>query len=134
MSTSTVTEARQKDKQTWLCLLLGTLVWFLHLNLVYPLTSLACRWGWFPFSVGSLSGLQVVQVGITVIAAALIVGMMFVAGRNWRVFQTTRDVSLGGTEADRHPLMPFVTMLLNGVYLLFVLTSLVPVLALPACG
>lgn len=124
---------RIDDRRTWQSLLFGLLVWFLHLNVVYPLTSLACHWGWFPFTIAGIPGLKVIQLLVTVAAALLLILMIIVPWRNWRPFWKDDDALMRQTEADRRPLIGYVTMLLNALFLLFVLASVVPVLTLNPC-
>jgi hypothetical protein len=134
MLESTSQTTRSDDRQTWRSLLFGSLIWFLHLNLVYPLTSLSCRWNWLFSGVGNLSALQVVQIVITIIAAVLMLINIYLPWRAWRQFQTDREHVLSQTEQDRRPLMAFVTMLSNSIFFLFIIASFVPILALNPCG
>jgi hypothetical protein len=119
-------------------LLLGLLVWFVHLNLTYGLASVACVWGWFSFHVAGLSGLPLVEALITLVAAVVLAVLVVLPWRDWRAFQTDRPPEnrhlLHDTEKDRRPLLAFIAMLLNSFFLLFVIASFVPILALNACG
>src|SRR5215208_6624894 len=130
MIEATTLTSRSSDRQTWRSLLFGSLIWFLHLNLVYPLTSLTCKWNWFTSGIAGLSGLQTVQIFITIIAAALLLITIYQPYRSWREYRTDTEHILTQTEQHRIPLMAFVTMLSNSIFLLFVVASLVPILAL----
>jgi hypothetical protein len=127
-----------KEKQTGLALFFGVIVWFLHLNVVYGLPSLACRWGWFSFTVAGLSGVQFVELLLTILAGVLLVGCIYLSWRDWRRFQTVKPPQnprmLRETEHDRRPLIAFVTMLLNALFLLYVLGFILPILTLNPCG
>lgn len=127
-----------EEWQTKLSLLLGILIWFLHLNVVYGLDSLACKWGWFSATAGGSSGLQLVETIITLIAMLLILVTIYLPWRYWRSFQTEKPAKnphlLHDTEKDRRPLLAFVTTLANSLFLLFVITAFVPIFALSACG
>jgi hypothetical protein len=63
---------------------------------------------------------------------------IFYPWRDWRRFQTEKPPAnpnlLHDTEKDRRPLIAFVTMLLNSLLFLFVITSVIPILALSACN
>jgi len=124
-------------EQTRRSLLLGILLWFLNLNVVYALPSLACRWGWFSFGIGGVSGLQLVETIITLVTIPLMLLVIYLPGRAWRRFQTEAPVSnphlLLDTEKDPLPLVAFVVTLLNSAFLLFVLASIVPTFALNVC-
>lgn len=130
--------APERERQTRISLVLGIVVWFLHLNITYGLTSLACRWGWFSFVAGGLSGLHVMQIVITLAAMAIMVVLIYRAWRHWRAFQTQPPAInphlLADTEKDRRPLIAFVAMLANSLFLLFIVAQFVPLFALNACS
>ncbi|GAB4515331.1 MAG: hypothetical protein OHK0046_18630 [Anaerolineae bacterium] len=115
--------------QLWFSLAVGTVVWALHLMIVYPLTSLTCRWGWFPFDFAGLSGLQVVQSIATVIAAAITIIAGWLAYRN---FQRLDDDQ--GMKSDRHVFMAQLGLALNILYTALIVVAFVPILTLPQCG
>src|SRR4051812_46300602 len=87
------------DRRTWQCLLFGVAIWFLHLNLVYPLTSISCHWGWFPFTVAGIPGLRFIQLVVTAIAGVLLVTLIYMPWRNWRPFQRKSQNAAQTTEA-----------------------------------
>jgi uncharacterized membrane protein len=130
--------AHDEEWQTKVSLLLGILIWFLHLNVVYGLASLACKWGWFSATGGGISGLQLVETIITLIAMLLILITIYLPWRHWRSFQTEKPPKnphmLQDTEKDRRPLLAFVTALTNSLFLLFVIAAFIPIFALNACG
>jgi hypothetical protein len=111
----------------------GTLVAALYLMIVYPLTSLACQWGWFAAPLDNL-GLKIIQLISTVIAIALVAGCGALAFCEWQRAQTEGNHEAGETHAARNPLLAFVTMNLNGLYLLIMLVSLAPIFVLPGCA
>jgi hypothetical protein len=130
--------AHALERRTWQSLLFGTVVWFAHLNLVYGLNSVSCKWSWFSFNIAGIPGLQFVQALLTLVAAALLGVMIYLPWREWRAYQSEapRDNPnlLQDTEKDRRPLVAFITMLLNSLYLLFMLANLVTIFALQACS
>ena len=115
-----------KSWQLWFSLAAGTVVWLIHLMIVYPLTSLTCEWGWFPSTVNGLTGLQVVQIIITIIAAIIIA----VAG----VFAFQNQRRLRTQEINRHYFMAQLGLALNILFFALVVVSLVPILSLPVCS
>ncbi len=118
-----------KSWQLWFSLVAGTIVWMLHLMIVYPLTSLTCEWGWFPFMVGALSGLQVIQLVVTVIAAVITI----VAG--YFAFQSRRRLGNGGMpDTSRHRFMAWLGLALNIMFTALIVISVIPILTLPPCG
>src|SRR3954468_6608130 len=112
MTATTALRTEQDLQQTRRGLLFGIVLWLLHLNVVYALPSLACKWGWFSFSVAGLSGLQVVETIVTLVTIPLMVLMISLPWRAWRGFQTEEPISnphlLQDTEKDRIALIAFV--------------------------
>jgi hypothetical protein len=126
------------ERQTWRSLLLGSVVWFVYLNLVYGVASLSCKWNWFAANQPGPSRLLLVETLLTLLALPLLLVFIYLPWRDWRRFQTKRPPDnphlLEDTEKDRRPLVAFITMLLNGLYFLFALATLVPVFALSPCA
>lgn len=127
-----------EEGQTKVSLLLGILIWFLHLNVVYGLASLACKWGWFSATAGGISGLQLVETIITLIAMLLMLVTIYLPWRHWRSFQTEKPAKnphlLRDTEKDQRSLLAFIIAMTNSLFLLFVIAAFVPIFALSACG
>ena len=136
--TATGPAAQHDERPTWNSLLLGAAVWFLHLNIVYGLASLACKWGWLSFEVAGISGLQWVEIILTLIAVPLMLLTIYFPWRDWRSYQSQKPADnprlLHDTEKDRRPMLAFITLLLNSLFLLFVIATFVPVFALNPCG
>src|SRR4051794_12606804 len=104
---------QSNERQTWISLLLGFIVWFLYFNTIYPLTSLTCHWGWFPFNILGIPGLRFVQLVITAVALLLIGLMVYVPWRHWRYLEAGQDDKIYQTANDRRSLIAFVTIGLN---------------------
>lgn len=128
---------KSEERPTWKSLFWGTLVWFLHLNIVYGLASLSCKWGRLSATLGGVTTLQLVETFLTLIALVLMLLLIYLPWRDWQRFQSDRPREnphmLEETERDRRPLVAFITMLLNGFYLLFILAAFVPIWALKPC-
>lgn len=116
----------------WLALVGGTVVWALALMTVYPLTSLACHWGWLG-APDRASGLKVIQTLVTLVAAGLVSGAGYVAYQEWQGDPTPGGQEDSERKAAYIPMLAFVTLLLNGLYLLIMLVSLAPILVLNVC-
>jgi hypothetical protein len=134
MNAPTPKITRDDGNQIFMSMVGGVLIWFLHLNVVYGLTSLACKWGWFPFKLAGLSGLAIVQLGITLIAAALILITVYLPWRKWRQYQLDKERLFQHTEGDRRPLIAFVSMGLNLFFLLFIIAAFIVIVSFNACG
>lgn len=118
-----------KDWQLWFSLLSGFVVWVIHLMIVYSLTSLACEWGWFPFTVVGLAGLKIVQIVVTVIAA-MVIGL----GGYYALRNRERLGDSEIPEANRHHFMVYLGLALSMLFFALVAISIIPILVLPACG
>jgi hypothetical protein len=117
-----------------LCFIGGTFIWAFYLVFVYSLTSLTCYWDWFVTPEGYFGpGLKVTQTIATVIALGLIAYFGFVAYNEWRHPGMEENSEANETKEARNPLLAFVTVLLNGLYLLIIIVSLFPIFMLPPC-
>ena len=138
MNVQTTQKAQSGERQTKLSLLLGMVIWFLHLNTLDALDSLACKWDWLSFTIAGIPGLQVVQAFITLIAMLLMLVTIYLPWRDWRRYQTEKPAKnprmLQDTEEDPRPLIAFIAMLLNSAFVLFIIASFVPIFSLNACG
>jgi hypothetical protein len=135
---ATTQQTQHDEQQTRRSLLFGMVIWFLHLNVIYGVASLACKWGWLSSSVAGVSALQLVETGITLVTIPVMLLLIYLPWRAWRRFQTQEPASnprmLQDTEQDRRPLLACVVMGLNSLFLLFVVATFVPIFALNACG
>ncbi len=126
------------EQHTRWSLLLGILIWFLHLNVINALISVSCKWGVLTVPVGGLSGLQILVIVITLITVGLLAFLIYLPWRYWNSLQTERPTAnpdmLRDTEEQRQALMAFVAMLLNGFLILYTIATFVPMLSLKACG
>ncbi len=126
------------ERLTRLSLILGITVWFIDLNTVYALPSVACNWNWFPFTITGIPGLVFIEGIITLIDLLVMLYLIYLPWRNWRAYRAeqSKDNSqmLTDTEKDRRSLMAFVTMLVNSFFFLFIIAFFVPMIALNACA
>jgi uncharacterized membrane protein len=129
---------KNEEKQTRMSLFLGIMIWFLHLNILNALISVSCKWGGPTFPVGGLSGLQFLELVITLITVLLMLYFIYLPWQQWRSFQTEQPPKnpqlLQETEEDRPPLVAFIAMLLNTFFVLYIIATFVPTIALKACG
>ncbi len=115
-------------------LFLGSVVWFIDLNAVYALPSLACNWGWFPFKIAGIPGLALVEGAITLVALLLMLRLIYLPWRNWRKLRAGAPRALQAAEKDRRSLMAFVAMMTNSFFFLFIIAFFVPMITLNACA
>jgi hypothetical protein len=124
--------------QTRRALLFGIAVWFLHLNTIYALPSLSCKWNWFSFTIAGIRGLPFVEGIITILALVLLFFPISIAWKIWRKHQTKEPADnpyvLTDTEKNRHSLAAFIVMSLNCFFFLFAIANFIPMIALNACS
>lgn len=123
---------RQPDQQLRLSLIGGTGVWAAYLLINYSLTSVSCRWGWFGLPDTS-SLFRLVETLIAVVALVLVIGAAWLGFNQWRRTPPEGTDEHGATRASRITMLGFVFMLLNSLYVLIMLATLVPVLVLAPC-
>ena len=130
--------SKPSEQQSIWSLIFGITFWFLHMNLLNALISVACKWGWLTFPVGALSGLQFVEAIVSLITVLLILFLIYLPWRNWQSFQTEKPRNnpelLQDTEEHHRPLIAFVAMLVNFFLFLFVIATFIPMFALKTCG
>lgn len=118
-----------KSWQLWFSLVTGIVVWVVHLMIVYPLTSLTCEWGWFQYTAGSLTGLQIVQIIVTLVAGGITLIAAVLAFRNRQ-----RLINNESLEVNRHRFMAALGLALNIMFTALIVIALIPILSLPQCG
>jgi hypothetical protein len=135
--TTTTPPTENNESQVGRSLLFGITVWFVHLNVVYALASVACRWSLLSFTVMGISGLQLVETIISLVTLPFMLFLIYQPWRAWRGFQTATPPAnprfLEDTEMDRRALAAFIVMLLNSSFCLFVVAWFVPIFALRPC-
>jgi hypothetical protein len=138
MAVTSKQPVQENKERTWPSLLLGPLIWFLHLNTFYAVASLSCKWRLMSLSIAGLPGLQLVEAIVSLLTLVLLARLIIVPWRNWRRFQTEQPPEnprmLQDTEKDWRPLVAFVALLLNSGFFVFVVATFVPVLALNPCA
>jgi hypothetical protein len=116
----------------------GITVWFLHLNILDALISVACKWGGPTFPVGGLSRLQILEAVISLITILLLLFLIYLPWRMWQSFQSEGSIHnpqmLENTEKKRQALIAFIAMLLNSFFAVYVLATFVATFSLKACG
>lgn len=119
-------------RQIGLSLLAGPLVWALHMSVVYPVTSLACAWDWFPGTLAGMPGLQAFQLFVTIIAALVVAAAGFSAWANWRRLRA--DVPDDEPETALSPFGAFLGVLSNALFFVAIILSVVPIFTLSPCA
>ncbi len=117
----------------WFGLLGGHIAWSLQLLVGYYLVSLACA--------GGFAGAQVLGVGafdlliwlLTLVAALVALGAGVIAWKSWRRTGVGGHLETGGP-AGRSGFMALAGVLLDGLFVLIILTGGIALLGLEPCG
>ncbi len=129
---------QEKQSQNHRMLIWGPTLWLVDFLLLDSLNSVSCKWAFLTWPLAGLTAVQWLEVAISLVALALMAWMTYVPWRNWRELQHRKPVdnphALSDTESDRGAFLAFLAMGLNVFFLLFVIGTLVPMLALKACG
>lgn len=122
-----------KPGQLWFGLLGGAAVFAIHLTVSYGLVSLSCFWGWLNFEILGMTGTQFVLIVFTLISAAIVLFAGSIAYRNWRQLRNESQPGVGSPEEGRYRFMTFLGVMLNALFLISILVSIVPSLTLSLC-
>lgn len=137
MLSSENTSHHMDERRTKRSLLFGVVLWFTHLNVTYGLGSLSCKWSWLSNEIAGIPGLLFVEAALTLAALVLMAYLIYLPWRDWRTYQSQPTASnpgmLSDTEKNRRPLLAFITMLLNGLFMVFIIGNFVPIIALNPC-
>jgi hypothetical protein len=130
--------SKNDERLARLSLIAGILIWFVQLNSLNSLTSVACKWDWLSYSIAGIPGVKLVEGLISLVAIGLILLVIYLPWRIWNRFQSQPPLRnpqvLADTEKGSRPLLAFVAMLVNSFFLLFAIATFVPMLALRTCG
>ncbi len=116
-------------RQLWYSLATGAVVWSLHLIISYMLSSLACERGLFQAVWNGYTLSRWIVIGLTVLSILLVSYAGIVAYRNWQQLRRGN----GSEPAGRFRFMAYAGIVLNGIFLLSILISLIPTLLMPLC-
>ncbi len=129
---------QQDQKQNHRTLIWGALIWLTDFLLLDALNSVSCKWAFLTWPLAGLAAVQWLEIAISLVALLLIAWMVYVPWHNWRALQKRKPADnphvLADTERDRGAFLAFLSMGLNIFFLLFVIGTLGPMLALKACG
>lgn len=120
-------------RQLWSTLAAGPLIWSVHLVASYALVSVACQWGFLQSELLGITGLRLVLLVFTVLAALAVFYAGFLAYGDWRrIRNNEQDDNM--LENDRYRFMVYSAVGLNGLFLTILLVSLAPIIFLNLCG
>jgi len=80
-----------------------------------------------------MSGLHFVQIVLATVALVLIAFFVYLPWRNWRRLEAGQDDKIYQSANDRRSLIAFLTIGLNLFFLVFVVATFVPMLAINSC-
>jgi hypothetical protein len=103
----------------------------LHEAIGYLLVGLGCGQGFPAFSVAGLSGLQLAEVALAVVAEIILIAAILAGVRVWR--NTEDRAETGGITTGRVRFMGLVGAIMSGVFALYVLYVGVAAIVLNPC-
>ncbi len=115
-------------------LLGGLVAWALHLITVYGPVSFACQRNALMGRVAGLTTLQVIQLVATIVAAVIVLGAALTALQGWRRLRDEANGQSFVMNGSPYPFLMFVGFLLNGLFLLSIIASLLPILIIEPCA
>jgi hypothetical protein len=118
----------------WFGLGFATIVWILHLSIVYAFQSVACHWGFLQFNILGVNALRLALIVFTILAAIGVVIGGWIAYKNYRSILETRGDKNVGEPTGRFLFMAQGGFMLASLFLLSILFSLVPLVILDACS
>lgn len=121
-----------KDKTLGFSVGTGVIVWAIHLMAVYVFVALACGRGWLEFGKLSISGVNLILIILTIPAVILIVVAGIVSYRGWRKLREHKGVG-EDSQHKRYQFMLLSGAILNLLFSLLVIITLVPSFILPPC-
>ncbi len=129
---------QENQKQNHSTLIWGVVIWLVDFLLLDSLNSVSCKWAFLTWPLAGLAAVQWLEVAISIVALLLIGYLIYLPWRNWRSLQKKKPAknpkAMAETQRDRGAFLAFLSMGLNTFFLIFVIGTLVPMLALKACG
>jgi hypothetical protein len=111
-------------------MLSGPIVYAVYFLAVYLLVEATCQTGWIQFSLGGTNGLTLAVIGLTAVAAVVVLLSLLAQVRRLRMLPAASDPELG----DPERFAARVGMMLDLLSLLLVLATGAPALVLAPCA
>lgn len=92
------TPTAARSTGTWVVLLLGPIVWFLHFGAVYLLAEAACEFGWLQGRWAGLRWLSWAILAATAVAVPPVIATSVVASRRWSSAPSGSSVAVPASE------------------------------------
>jgi hypothetical protein len=118
----------------WFGLGFATVIWILHLSIVYALQSVSCHWGFLQFSLLGVNALRLALLLLTVLSAVGVAFGGWIAYKNYRSILDRRGDKNVGEPTGRFLFMSQAGFLLAGLFMLSIIFSLVPIILLEPCS
>lgn len=92
------TPTAARSTGTWVVILMGPIVWFLHFGAVYLLAEAACEFGWLQGGWGGLRGLSWAILAATAVAVLPVIAASVVALGRWSSAPSGSSVAVPASE------------------------------------
>lgn len=132
MAESTAVVEPRAPNTPWFPFLAGPVIGVLHQAIGYPLVAWSCTTGALGFSLGPLSGIGLVVVGITVVAEAILIAAIVSGLRAYREASDWPEEG-EGRSVGRVRFMALVGVVLSAGFALYALYVGVAALVLDPC-
>ncbi len=121
-----------EQRQLWLGVLGGPLIWGGHFMIVYALNGLACSFGWLDWTVLGIPGVLLLTGAATALAV-LLVGITTV--KAWRTLQAIRGSGQreAGTVEQRTAFLGLLGVLLGTLFAVLMVVEAIPMFLLDYC-
>ncbi len=117
----------------WAGMILGPVIWALHLVVIYAVQSVSCHLGLLQGSILGMSALRFVLLAITAAALAGVLAGGWLSYRNYRRLEGGRERGRG-LDQDRPGFMALAGTLLSGLFLLSLIYTVLAVFTLQPCA
>jgi hypothetical protein len=131
MAESTATAGSRPLATPWFAFLAGPVVGALHEAIGYLLVARGCATGFPAFTVGGLTGLQLLEAALGVVAEAVLIAAIVNGLHVWRSIESRAGEE--GVTAGRVRFMALVGMIMSAGFALYVLYATVAALVLNPC-
>lgn len=123
-----------RPTQLWFGVGFGAFIWALHLVVVYAVQSVSCHWGFLQYNLLGINALRFVLLALTLLAGIGVFTAFWTSYGNYRRLAEEKRREGVDEPEGRFLFMTEGGALLNGLFLLSITFSAVPILFLRPCS
>jgi uncharacterized membrane protein YhaH (DUF805 family) len=130
--------ARAFERDSLFSLIIGPMVWAVHLLIVYIMAAIACAHGFFDDEILGIRIVQLIGGAATLLALALILDALVLSWRRWRGRPFDGEPAPlpphdGADVASRRRFMAYAGVLLSGIALIATVWQSLPLVFFVSC-